>query len=51
MARRLQPFRLDRTQAVRPAQTHDYTAEQLAFDPGLMDLFALVGCQFGLKMQ
>jgi phospholipase C len=35
------PFRLDRSQAVTPDQDHDYTAEQLAFDAGLMDLFPL----------
>jgi phospholipase C len=35
------PFRLDRSQAVTPDQNHDYTAEQLAFDAGLMDLFPL----------
>jgi phospholipase C len=33
------PFRLDRSQAVTPDQDHDYTAEQLAFDAGLMDRF------------
>ena len=33
------PFRLDRTQAVTADQDHDYTAEQQAFDAGLMDLF------------
>jgi len=33
------PFRLDRSQAVTPDQNHDYTAEQQAFDSGLMDLF------------
>jgi len=33
------PFRLDRSQAVTPDQDHDYTAEQQAFDGGLMDLF------------
>jgi phospholipase C len=33
------PFRLDRSQAVTPDQNHDYTAEQRAFDAGLMDLF------------
>jgi phospholipase C len=33
------PFRLDRTQAVTNDQDHDYTAEQQAFDAGLMDLF------------
>ena len=35
------PFRLDRSQAVTNDQDHDYTAEQLAFDAGLMDLFPL----------
>lgn len=35
------PFRLDRSQALTPDQNHDYTAEQLAFDAGLMDLFPL----------
>jgi len=35
------PFRLDRSQAVTPDQNHDYTAEQRAFDAGLMDLFPL----------
>ncbi|HVN18474.1 MAG TPA: alkaline phosphatase family protein [Dongiaceae bacterium] len=35
------PFRLDRSQAVTPDQDHDYTAEQLAFDAGVMDLFPL----------
>src|SRR5690348_5587504 len=33
------PFRLDRSQAVTADQDHDYTAEQQAFDMGLMDLF------------
>jgi phospholipase C len=33
------PFRLDRSQAVTGDQDHDYTAEQQAFDAGLMDLF------------
>jgi phospholipase C len=33
------PFRLDRSQAVTTDQDHDYTAEQQAFDSGLMDLF------------
>jgi len=33
------PFRLDRSQAVTPDQNHDYTAEQQAFDAGLMDVF------------
>jgi len=35
------PFRLDRTQAVTNDQDHDYTAEQQAFDAGLMDLFPM----------
>ena len=35
------PFRLDRTQAVTSDQDHDYTAEQQAFDMGMMDLFPL----------
>lgn len=33
------PFRLDRSQAVTSDQDHDYLAEQLAFDAGVMDLF------------
>jgi len=33
------PFRLDRSQAVTADQDHDYTAEQQAFDGGVMDLF------------
>jgi phospholipase C len=33
------PFRLDRSQAATADQDHDYLAEQLAFDSGLMDLF------------
>ena len=33
------PFRLDRSQAVTPDQDHNYTAEQLAFDAGVMDRF------------
>lgn len=33
------PFRLDRTQVVTADQDHDYTAEQMAFHAGLMDLF------------
>ncbi len=33
------PFRLDRSQAVTGDQDHGYTAEQKAFDSGLMDLF------------
>jgi phospholipase C len=35
------PFRLDRPQAVTADQDHDYTAEQSAFDMGLLDLFPL----------
>ena len=35
------PFRLDRSQAVTADQDHDYTAEQAAFDHGLLDLFPL----------
>lgn len=38
------PFRLDRTQAVTCDNNHDYTAEQQAFDGGLMDKFTTVGC-------
>jgi phospholipase C len=33
------PFRLDRSQAATCDQDHDYTAEQKAFDHGLMDKF------------
>jgi phospholipase C len=33
------PFRLDRSQALICDQDHDYTAEQQAFDGGLMDRF------------
>jgi len=33
------PFRLDPSQAVTSDQDHDYTAEQSAFDFGLLDLF------------
>ncbi|HEV3072744.1 MAG TPA: alkaline phosphatase family protein [Solirubrobacteraceae bacterium] len=33
------PFRLDRSQALICDQNHDYTAEQQAFDAGLMDQF------------
>jgi len=33
------PFRLDRSQAVTSDQDHDYTAEQQAYDAGLLDLF------------
>jgi phospholipase C len=35
------PFRLDRTQASTADQNHGYTAEQLAFDGGKLDLFPL----------
>jgi phospholipase C len=35
------PFRFERSQANTSDQNHDYTAEQLAFDGGLMDLFPL----------
>ncbi len=35
------PYRLDRSQAATADQDHDYTAEQQAFDAGLMDLFPL----------
>ena len=33
------PFRLDRAQAATADQDHGYTAEQMAFHAGLMDLF------------
>ncbi len=33
------PFRLNRTQALTPSQSHSYTPEQNSFDLGLMDLF------------
>ena len=35
------PFRLGRSQGLTADQDHDYTAEQMAFDAGLMDLFPL----------
>ena len=35
------PFRFDRSQANTEDMNHGYTAEQLAFDHGLMDLFPL----------
>ena len=35
------PYRLDRSQAATADQDHDYTAEQLAFDHGLMDAFPM----------
>ncbi len=35
------PFRLDRSQAVTADQDHDYTAEQQAYDMGLLDLYPL----------
>jgi phospholipase C len=34
-----EPFRLDRTQANTQSQSHAYTAEQLAYDGGRVDLF------------
>ncbi len=49
----VQPFRLDRTQAVTCDQNHNYTPEQQAFDLGAMDKFVeFVGtggstCDFG----
>jgi phospholipase C len=33
------PFRLDRTQAATASQSHDYSAEQLAYDGGAADRF------------
>jgi phospholipase C len=36
---KVNPFRLDRTQAATCDQNHDYTPEQQAFDFGLMDMF------------
>jgi phospholipase C len=33
------PFRLNRTQALTPSQSHSYTPEQNSFDQGAMDLF------------
>lgn len=38
-AGRMNPFRLDRSQAATADQNHAYRAEQLAFHQGLMDLF------------
>lgn len=35
----VQPFRLDRTQAVTSDQNHNYMPEQQAFDMGAMDMF------------
>ncbi|MBV9279571.1 MAG: phospholipase, partial [Chloroflexi bacterium] len=35
----VQPFRLDRSQAITCDQNHDYTAEQKAADGGKMDRF------------
>jgi phospholipase C len=35
----VQPFRLDRTQAVTCDQNHSYTPEEQAFDMGAMDMF------------
>jgi phospholipase C len=38
-AGRSNPFRLDRSQAATADQSHDYSAEQRAFDGGKMDMF------------
>jgi phospholipase C len=35
----VQPFRMDRSQAIVCDQSHDYTGEQKALDGGLMDRF------------
>ena len=35
------PFRLDRSQASTADQDHDYTAEQVAYHSGLVDLFPM----------
>jgi phospholipase C len=35
------PFRLDRSQASTADQDHDYTAEQIAYHAGLLDLFPM----------
>jgi phospholipase C len=35
------PFRLDRSQASTADQDHDYTAEQIAYHSGLVDLFPM----------
>jgi phospholipase C len=35
----INPFRLNRSQAATADQSHEYTAEQMAFHAGLMDLF------------
>jgi phospholipase C len=35
------PFRLDRSQAATADQDHDYTAEQLAYHSGVVDLFPM----------
>jgi phospholipase C len=35
------PFRLDRSQAATADQDHDYTAEQIAYHGGLVDLFPM----------
>jgi len=35
------PFRLDRSQAATADQDHDYTAEQIAYHSGLLDLFPM----------
>src|SRR5271154_3258418 len=35
------PFRLDRSQAATADQDHDYTAEQIAYNRGVVDLFPM----------
>jgi len=35
------PFRLDRSEAATTDQDHDYTAEQIAYHAGLVDLFPM----------
>jgi phospholipase C len=35
------PFRLDRSQAATADQDHDYTAEQIAYHSGIVDLFPM----------
>lgn len=47
----VQPFRLDRSQAVTCDQSHNYTDEQKAYDMGLMDKFPeLLGVANTLKV-
>jgi phospholipase C len=49
---RANPFRLDRNQAATADQSHDYAAEQQAYDGGKMDLFpASVGHPDGPRSQ